>query len=63
MTYGCHNRAPYVEHFPARNGEHRDGTPRSVLIPFRMERDCQFTKTDIGQADPGCAGCEHKEAK
>jgi len=28
-----------------------------------MAKDCQFTKTALGNVDPKCAGCKHKETK
>ena len=57
---GCHSRTPYrdftwVQDGWLTNGQSRQ--PRMVQIPFRMARDCQYTNTDLGQADPKCRGC------
>lgn len=46
--YGCHNRAPYLPEFETAHGE---------VVPFRMDPNCQYTKTRLGQADPKCQGC------
>ena len=32
-------------------------------IPHTMTRTCQYTKSDLGQRDPKCVGCKHKEVK
>jgi hypothetical protein len=64
VTYGCHNRKPYKNSLEVQTGwfsEFARGhtrTPNMEFSPFRMERDCQYTKTDLGQADPKCAGCK-----
>lgn len=54
---GCHDRAPYL--------------PGTALVdhhgrlvdsfPFRMAPDCQYTKTELGQADAGCLGCRWRQ--
>ena len=51
MSYGCFNRQPL----------HNPDWPGREPIPFRMEPDCQYTKSDFGQADKGCDGCKHKQ--
>lgn len=35
--------------------------PELVSIPHRMAKDCQYTLTELGQADKGCDGCIHKQ--
>jgi len=50
--YGCHSRQPFVPAYKATNGRQ--------WIPTFGQQDCQFTKTTLGQADKGCAGCLHK---
>lgn len=68
MTYGCHNRPPFRESFPAMR-ESRSDYSRGfhqkvqlmVTVPFRMAPDCQYTKTDLGRADERCAGCKWRE--
>lgn len=63
MTYGCHNRAPYKEHVVIRPELVVDGvTPINNTFPFRMSRDCQYTKTDLGRVDAGCHGCKWRGA-
>jgi len=51
--YGCHNRLPFAEHYFASGG----------VIPIKnvFERDCQYTKTEIGKTDGSCEGCKHKD--
>jgi hypothetical protein len=60
MPNGCFNRAPYTPVIPVQDGWFMDGytrTPRMVPMPFRMEPGCQFTHSDLGQADKRCTGC------
>lgn len=78
MTYGCFNRKPFKPVTVVRDGHHvvqpvqlrtpdSDRTltvwPELRAIPFRMTPDCQYTKTTLGQRDPGCVGCKHKETQ
>lgn len=52
-VHGCSNRAPYK-----RVTELRDHHGRLVAsFPFRMAMDCQYTLSDLGQADHRCHGC------
>ena len=54
--YQCHNRPPFKPFITLR--DHHD---RGVACwPFRMAPDCQYTKTDLGQADQRCEGCKHR---
>lgn len=59
MTYGCHNRKDYV---PTYIVGYRQ--VKAEMVPVRVTntgtRDCQFTKTALGQVDPGCEGCRWK---
>lgn len=71
MAYGCFNRAPLKTGAVVQDGwvelESHDGetiiTPILVNIPDSMTPDCQYTKTTLGQRDPGCVGCKHKETQ
>lgn len=63
---GCHNRAPLSERaevqdgwIPAMDGESR--LPKMIEVPDPMTKDCQYTHTDLGQADAGCSGCTHRK--
>lgn len=65
--YGCHNREPYKGSFVAQDGGIQFGSPqwpriepRFVRVQFRMSPNCQYTHTELGKADPRCAGCKHK---
>lgn len=57
---GCHNREPmrrvqflhYVDSFQGKV------YARVVKLPFRNSTDCQYTLSDLGQADKGCDGCK-----
>jgi hypothetical protein len=57
--YGCWNREP----FKLANVLDRPFPPGPLAIPHTMTRDCQYTKSALGQEDPKCLGCKHKEVK
>lgn len=60
--YGCRNRPPFLPTLTVFDG-YTDDTRQHVQtkeIPFRMNPDCQFTKTAEGQADDRCNGCNHR---
>jgi hypothetical protein len=64
MTYGCYNRADYRQGFFVQDGWLQDGQIRKAKVkfsPFRMEKSCQYTKTDLGRADDKCKDCKHRE--
>lgn len=63
---GCHNRPPFVDlvlqQSPVWDSEKgKYALPELVRIPHRMAKDCQYTLTELGQADKGCDGCIHKQ--
>lgn len=61
--YACHNRAPFQPKLPVQDGWFMDGftrTPRMVAVPFRMSALCNYTHTELGQADGRCTGCRHR---
>lgn len=60
MSYGCKNRPPFAAAQVLYGHRAVDGRPIRILVPNRMEPDCQYTKTALGQVDAGCAGCKHK---
>ena len=63
MTYGCHNRRDYRPHYFVQDGWWHDGwerTAKLAQVPFVMAESCQYTKTDLGQADEHCQGCKHR---
>ena len=57
MTYGCYNRTAYAPYYLPTGAP---DTP-AYRIPQRLSGDCQYTHTDLGQADAGCAGCKHRK--
>lgn len=58
---GCWNRKPFAKVVSVQDGWRKiDGVRHMVRIPFVMARDCQFSKTTLGQADAGCLGCRHR---
>lgn len=68
MPYRCFNRPPFRETFHAQDGWfHREGAdtrlPKIVNIPFRMSKQCEYSLSDLGKADAGCAGCEWKQGE
>lgn len=63
MSYGCHNRREYKAKLMVQDGWWIDGesrVPKIRQIPFTMTRECQYTHTDLGQADDRCIGCRHR---
>lgn len=58
--YQCHNRAPFKKDQVLYHmySYLRVVQFRTTVIPFRMSTDCQYTKTHLGQIDPGCTGCK-----
>lgn len=60
---GCHNRPPLRGHC-TYDLDWSKGHPLKVVRiehPHRMSKDCEYTKSELGQADPGCTGCKHKQ--
>ncbi len=60
MSYGCYNRQPFAPHQRVQDGyiETSSGRiDRIVDMPHAMTKDCQYTHSDLGQADAGCKGC------
>jgi hypothetical protein len=62
--YGCHNKPRPIANAPliVQDGYH-PGPPDTrialmVEAPFRMNTDCQYTKTHA--SDPQCSGCVHR---
>ncbi len=58
---GCHNREPLRDYVRVQNGwvtrgQSRD--PLMVTIPDPMTKECVYTRSAVGQADPGCVGCK-----
>lgn len=51
---GCHNREPFKPVVAMPDGH---------SFPFRMATDCQYTKSDLGQADTLCQGCRWRHEK
>lgn len=65
MNYGCHNRREYKATVIVQDGWWMDGQTRAAKMvskPFAMSRDCQYTKSDLGQMDARCNGCRHRLA-
>lgn len=58
-TNGCHNREPYK--LGTALSDHHGRVVAE--FPFRMATDCQYTKTDLGQADAACHGCRWRMDK
>jgi hypothetical protein len=64
MTNGCHNHPPYRQRVVVQDGWYMDGVTRvakMVQVPFKMSPDCQYSKSGLGKADPGCNGCKHRQ--
>lgn len=62
---GCHNRKPYKTSTPMQDGWYMDGVTRTakmIPVPFRMNPQCQYTRSELGKVDPRCNGCKWKAA-
>jgi hypothetical protein len=55
--YGCHNRAPFKKEWVGYGIDGETGNLVKASYPFRMASDCQYTLTELGQADKRCEGC------
>ena len=53
--YGCHNRKPLAAAYPKSNGQ--------MLENAFWAKPCEYTKSELGQADPKCQGCKWKGEK
>lgn len=61
---GCHNRQPYRSTIPMQDGWYMDGhsrSPKMLSVPFRMNPECVYTTSELGQADAKCSGCKWKK--
>lgn len=60
MTYGCFNRPAFKKLYKGQNGW-MNGKQVEMYIVFNMTQDCQYTHTDLGQADNRCKGCKWRK--
>lgn len=62
--YGCHNRKPYVQSYPALDVEW-DTFGRRIekerFIRIFGQPTCQYRLTELGKQDVKCIDCIHKE--
>lgn len=63
MSYGCHNREEFKDMTITSTVFDAEGVARKheEIIPFKMSRMCEYTKTDLGQVDARCIGCKWRE--
>ena len=62
--YACFDRPPFRNSFKVQDGFWDDGLqriPKIASVPFRMNFECQYRKTDLGKADARCTGCKHRK--
>ncbi len=52
---GCWNRLPFVAEHQLSNGK--------MLPNFSVGKPCEYTKSELGQADKSCNGCLWKKLK
>lgn len=60
---GCHNRPDFRPSLIVQDGWFLDGVtrvPKLVSVPFRMNPDCQYRHTTLGQQDTSCDGCKRR---
>lgn len=68
-VYGCHNREPLRDTALVQSGWARLQNEPVVeakymtVIPAPMSKDCQYTSSDLGQADAKCEGCKHRAGR
>lgn len=63
--YGCHNRK-LGTYTVVQNGWFMDGVtraPKMEAIPFRSSRECVYSTSDLGRADPSCRGCSWNQSE
>lgn len=62
-NYGCYNRNPFAKTVTVQDGWRKvDGVRHMVRIENQMKKDCQYTHTELGKTDQGCAGCAWRKA-
>jgi len=61
VSYGCYSRPPFADSYTMHGISKDTGDKAQTIIPFRGSPDCNYTSTDLGQADAGCVGCRHKQ--
>lgn len=59
---GCHNRGPLRSGVFEQKWAAAGTRPQAVLVevPMRMNPDCQYTYSRLGQADAACTDCKHR---
>ena len=63
ISYRCFNHRPFRDTMMVQDGYYMTGDtriPKMVKVPFRMSRECEYSKTDLGKADARCVGCDNK---
>lgn len=65
MSYGCYNRPPHAEAEFSHSFYAWGSQVFSRLhrVSNRNSRDCQYTHTTLGAADPGCVGCSWRRGQ
>lgn len=65
--YGCYNREPLKNAVVVQDGwfgtevnDEETLLPIITILPDLMTKHCNYTHTELGQADKGCVGCKHK---
>lgn len=56
---GCFNRPPYRQVIRLIDHHGREVS----AWPHAMTTDCQYTHSELGQADERCQGCKHRVTK
>ena len=62
--YACKDRPPYRANLKVQDGYWDDGLqriPKLTSVPFRMNFECQYRKTELGKVDARCDGCKHRK--
>lgn len=66
MSYGCRNREPFAENRICPDLWVMDDglteVPKKTVVPFRMEKTCQYSSSELGEFDCGCDGCVWRKA-
>ena len=60
MSYGCKNRAPFAPSIQVADGWENSWARRMVDMEFRMDPNCIYSTSELGEKDEKCHGCKWK---
>ena len=63
MSHGCFNRPPFEQSIKVADGWESSWARRMVDMEFRMDPNCVYSSSRLGQEDKGCIGCKWRAEK